>query len=138
MRIWSILLIKTDLKWCIHLSRSLFLYSFYNKSHNFNIITSRCWVAIFHLRPRMGFLSFKWYDIQRLILKIKQLSNKLLMQGHVMECLKAFLEEGLWSIAGSRLTTWSPISRMLRDILDHDHKQSYIPSIIYMNVKNYT
>ena len=24
MRIWSILLIKSDLKWCIHLSRSLF------------------------------------------------------------------------------------------------------------------
>ena len=26
MRIWSILLIKSDLKWCIHLSRSLYLY----------------------------------------------------------------------------------------------------------------
>ena len=26
MRIWSILLIKSDLKWCKHLSRSLFLY----------------------------------------------------------------------------------------------------------------
>ena len=26
MRIWSKLLIKSDLKWCIHLSRSLFLY----------------------------------------------------------------------------------------------------------------
>ena len=26
MRIWSILLIKSDLKWCIHLSRTLFLY----------------------------------------------------------------------------------------------------------------
>ena len=26
MRIWSILLIKSDLKWCIHLSRSLLLY----------------------------------------------------------------------------------------------------------------
>ena len=26
MRIWSILLIKSDLKWCINLSRSLFLY----------------------------------------------------------------------------------------------------------------
>ena len=26
MRIWSILLIKSDLKWCIHLSRGLFLY----------------------------------------------------------------------------------------------------------------
>ena len=28
MRIWSILLIKSDQKWCIHLSRSLF--TFYN------------------------------------------------------------------------------------------------------------
>ena len=27
MRIWSIVLIKSDLKWCIHHSRSLFLYS---------------------------------------------------------------------------------------------------------------
>ena len=27
MRKWSILLIKSDLKWCIHLSRSLCLYS---------------------------------------------------------------------------------------------------------------
>ena len=26
MRIWSIVLIKSDLKWCIHLSRSLYLY----------------------------------------------------------------------------------------------------------------
>ena len=26
MRIWSILLIKSDLKWCIHLDRSIFLY----------------------------------------------------------------------------------------------------------------
>ena len=26
MRIWSIWLIKSDLKWCIHLSRSLFVY----------------------------------------------------------------------------------------------------------------
>ena len=27
MRIWSILFIKSELKWCIHLSRNLFLYS---------------------------------------------------------------------------------------------------------------
>ena len=29
MRIWSILLIKSDLKWCIRLSRSLFLNNIY-------------------------------------------------------------------------------------------------------------
>ena len=40
MRIWSILLIKSDLKWCIHLSRSLFfifqkigLLSYVKKRH---------------------------------------------------------------------------------------------------------
>ena len=27
MRMWSILLVESDLKWCIHLSRSLLLYS---------------------------------------------------------------------------------------------------------------
>ena len=31
MRIWSILLIKSELKWCIHLSRSLFLYLWINR-----------------------------------------------------------------------------------------------------------
>ena len=34
MRIWSIMLIRSDLKWCIHLSRSLFLYS--NRPENTN------------------------------------------------------------------------------------------------------
>ena len=29
LRIWSILLIKSDLKWCMHLSTSLFLYSWW-------------------------------------------------------------------------------------------------------------
>ena len=32
MRIWSILLIKSDLKWCIHLSRRLYLY-YLHKMH---------------------------------------------------------------------------------------------------------
>ena len=31
MRIWSILLIKSDKKWCLHLSRSLFLYIIYKE-----------------------------------------------------------------------------------------------------------
>ena len=35
MRIWSILLIKSDLKWCTHLSRSLLLYfRYHNTCHN--------------------------------------------------------------------------------------------------------
>ena len=39
MRIWSILLIKSDLKWCIHVSRSLF----------FNCITNTKRVSMKHL-----------------------------------------------------------------------------------------
>ena len=38
MRIWSILLIKSDLKWCTHLSRSLFLYFIYME-HNWKKAT---------------------------------------------------------------------------------------------------
>ena len=39
MCIWFILLIKSDLKWCIHLSRSLFLYSqWHNKNHCFSLV----------------------------------------------------------------------------------------------------
>ena len=34
MRIWFILLIKSELKWCIHLSRSLFLYCLFNVTIN--------------------------------------------------------------------------------------------------------
>ena len=33
MRIWSILFIISDLKWCMHLSRSLYLYRIYNFRH---------------------------------------------------------------------------------------------------------
>ena len=44
MRIWSILLIKSDLKWCIHLSKSLFLYPYMIQNcwghyiYNWNIV----------------------------------------------------------------------------------------------------
>ena len=38
MRIWSILLIKSDLKWCIHLSKSLFLY--FDRATNLVLNTS--------------------------------------------------------------------------------------------------
>ena len=41
MRIWFILLIKSDLKWCIHLSRSLHLYFMYNLEFT--------WVQVGHL-----------------------------------------------------------------------------------------
>ena len=37
MHIWFILLIKSDLKWCIHLSRSLFLYFKYKVKMDYAI-----------------------------------------------------------------------------------------------------
>ena len=54
MRIWSILLIKSDLKWCIYLSRSLFLYSWNNIS--LSVLTYWCIVlnAERSKRPILG------------------------------------------------------------------------------------
>ena len=48
MRIWSILLIISDLKWCIHLSRSLFLYTYnvvtqLGLCYNFTLIVHNVW-----------------------------------------------------------------------------------------------
>ena len=48
MRIWSILLIKSDLKWCIHLSRSLFLYSKYVKLPDIWALTISSQFTIVH------------------------------------------------------------------------------------------
>ena len=47
MRIWSILLIKSELKWCIHLSRSLFLYFNYLMS----VTTGRSGSPRGHMHP---------------------------------------------------------------------------------------
>ena len=53
MRIWSILLIKSALKWCIHLSRSLFLYYDEEQAELFKIshgylrgMTTQAWLAM--------------------------------------------------------------------------------------------
>ena len=55
MRIWTILLITSDLKWCIHLSISLFLYlSISVKSH-----LQVHWRCIIHKQPRIRKLSVK-------------------------------------------------------------------------------
>ena len=42
MRIWSILLIQSDLKWCLHLSKSLFLYLFSNLTLLLNLSLKEC------------------------------------------------------------------------------------------------
>ena len=58
MRIWPILLIKSDLKWCIHLSRSLYLY--------FILMTSR---PILRLdRWRICFSHMTWVRIPFMII----------------------------------------------------------------------
>ena len=49
MRIWSILLIKSDLKWCIHLSRSLFSYLYPSMQSKYKLLCNgiifyfSCW-----------------------------------------------------------------------------------------------
>ena len=58
MRIWSILLIKSDLKWCIHLSRSLFLYLFARKTTSTSL--SRNLDSIHFL----GILHNTWYMLE--------------------------------------------------------------------------
>ena len=50
MRIWSILLIKSDLKWCIHISRRLFLY--FNRESKVYLCTL----------DKVGLFSNKKYD----------------------------------------------------------------------------
>ena len=45
MRIWSILSIKSDLKWCIHLSRSLFLYLKQNYLRNVKEKKEEIWIS---------------------------------------------------------------------------------------------
>ena len=64
MRIWSILLIKSDLKWCIHLSRSLFfIFDFFP--------------IIFSLRiPGYNFQSSEYFKIYRYTQQNKILLSK--------------------------------------------------------------
>ena len=61
MRIWSILLIQSDLKWCIHPSRSLFLYSDYVLALGlrFNLLSSS---DLLRLRIRVLRFWFGVYD----------------------------------------------------------------------------
>ena len=56
MRIWSILLIKSDIKWCIHLSRSFFLYfNYFGECHCWWTWESpRAHVAKFYGRLRLS------------------------------------------------------------------------------------
>ena len=64
MRIWSILLIKSDLKWCIHLSRSLFLYFNFISMSDLNvqkIFKSNCFYDVSTLS------TWHWINVVRLL-----------------------------------------------------------------------
>ena len=65
MRIWFISLIKSDLKWCIHLSRSLYL--------NFNYLVSvtACWPV----SPRQKAHVAKFFGWHRLIRSVWRASK---------------------------------------------------------------
>ena len=58
MRIWSIFLINSDLKWCIHLRRSLFLYINYLVS----VTASGPVTPLGHMKPRST-VDFCWFVV---------------------------------------------------------------------------
>ena len=63
------------------------------------------------------------------ILRAVRLSNKLLGQGYVKECLRSFLRK-FYGRYGDLIKQYEvPISRMLHDILDDDHLQWH-PALI--------
>ena len=62
MRIWSILLFESDLKWCIHLSRSLFLYILSSRNTICRYFRQRTAIPqcrIQRFRHRMGIRTLK-------------------------------------------------------------------------------
>ena len=63
MRIWSILLIKSDLKWCIHLGRSLFIFQLLGECH--------CWWTKESPRAHVA----KFYGRLRLICSVWEHQN---------------------------------------------------------------
>ena len=92
--------------------------------------TFRSRVATSHLRPPMAFLSHKSSRYARacssyecFILRAMQLSNKLLGQGYVKECLKSSLRKFYDRYGYFTKQYEVPLSRMLYDILDDDHIQ---------------
>ena len=94
--------------------------------------TFRSWVAIFHLRQHMVFLSHIHTYIRYarvcssyecFIQRAARLSSKLLRQGYVMERLKSSLRK-FYGRYGDLIKHYEvPLSQMLHDILGHDHIQ---------------
>ena len=91
--------------------------------------TFRSWVATSHLRPPMAFLSQliryarACSSYECFILRAVRLSNKLLGQGYVKECLKSSLRKFYGRYGDLTKQYEVPLSRMLHDILNDDHIQ---------------
>ena len=101
--------------------------------------TFRSWVAIFHLRQPMVFLSPQliWYaracsSYECFILRVTRLSSKLLRQGYVMERLKSSLRKFYGRYCDLIKHYEVSLSQMLHDILGHDHIQWH-PQLIRHN-----
>ena len=75
MRIWSILLIQSDLKWCIRLRRSLFLYWIYYLHYHINFWTALLWHLRFGWLLILG-LYKKGYLQSRMVVVIPTHSSK--------------------------------------------------------------
>ena len=92
--------------------------------------TFRSWVAIFHLRQPMVFLSHSSNGMSGiappmnvLFVGRPRLSSKLLGQGYVMERLKSSLRK-FYGRYGDLIKQYEvSLSQMLHDILGHDHIQ---------------
>ena len=103
------------------------------------------WVAIFHLRQPMVFLSHSSYGNARtfssyecFILRAVRLSSMLFGQGYVMERLKSSLSKFYGRYGDLIKHCEVSLSQMLHDILGHDHIQWH-PQLIryYTNLQTY-
>ena len=96
IRIWSILLIKSDLKWCIHLSRSLFIFFWCYGA--FIILTGsdlfKFLMVIFTLvnQCEFGNSMESMLIILHLLISLKM---KTLYAGHVNYCIWEFISVSL-------------------------------------------
>ena len=107
--------------------------------------TFRSWIAIFHLRLPMAFLSHSSCGMPRarssyecFILRAARLSSKLLRQGYVMERLKSSLRK-CYGRYGDLIKHYEvSLPQMLHDILGHDHIKWH-PQLIrhYTNLRTY-
>ena len=106
----------------------------------------RSWVAIFHLRQPMAFLSHSVIRYARVcssyecfILRAARLSSKLLGQGYIKERLKSSLRK-VHGRSGDLIKHYEvSLSQILHDILGHDHIQwhSQLHTTHYTNLRTY-